>query len=111
MSPGRFPHAKEGKRSMNAIGSQFIGRAGMAFVVLAPVLLISAPVLGKDAQSYVGNAQSYTAKGHLKAADIELRNALREAPQDAHIHAVLAQIYLTLGAFRFAEREARSARD
>src|SRR5438270_1305596 len=96
---------------MYAIRSQLSGRAGMAFVVLAPVVLISPPVLGKDAQSYVGNAQSYAAKGDLKAAEIELRNAVREAPQDAHIHAMLAQIYLTLGEFRSAEREARTARD
>src|SRR5437016_3069372 len=109
--PGRFPHAKEGKRLMYAIRSHVIGRAVMAFVVLAPIVLISAPVLGKEAQSYVGNAQSYAAKGDLKAAEIELRNALREAPQDAHIHAMLGQIYLTLGEFASAEREARSARD
>jgi putative PEP-CTERM system TPR-repeat lipoprotein len=109
--PQAVPHAKEGKSSMYAIRSQLIGRAGMAFAVLAPVVLISAPVLGKDAQSYVGNAQRYAAKGDLKAAEIELRNALREAPQDAHIHAMLAQIYLTLGEFASAEREARSARD
>src|SRR5439155_14161195 len=51
------------------------------------------------------------AKGNFKAAEIELRNAAREAPQDAHVHALLAQVYLRLGDIKSAEREARSARD
>jgi len=84
--------------------------ATLGLVLLAFAGLDNSSVLAKDAQSYVGTAQTYAEKGNLKAAEIELRNAVREAPQDAHIHALLAQVYLRLGEFSSAEREARSAR-
>src|SRR5215213_7523557 len=69
------------------------------------------PANAKDAGGYVESAKTYSEKGNLKAAEIELRNAVRQAPQDAHIHAMLAQVYLRLGEFASAEREARSARE
>ena len=50
-------------------------------------------------------------KGNLKAAEIELRNAIREAPQDPVLRARLAEIYLQLGDAGLAEREARAARE
>ena len=50
-------------------------------------------------------------KGNFNAAEIELRNAEREAPKDARIRALLAQVYLKLGNFAYAERAARAARD
>src|SRR5207302_11205742 len=65
----------------------------------------------KDLQSYVDTAQGYVEKGNLRAAEIELRNAVRQSPQDAHLHALLAEIYLKLGESPSAEREARSTRD
>ena len=82
------------------------GIASIALLVFA-----YSATLGKDLQGYLESAQSYSEKGNLKAAEIELRNAVRQAPQDAHIHALLAQVYLKLGEFASAEREARSARD
>jgi putative PEP-CTERM system TPR-repeat lipoprotein len=78
--------------------------------MLAVAGLSYSAALAKDAQSYVATAQSYAEKGNLKAAEIELRNAVREAPQDSHVHALLGQIYLKLGDFAPAEREARLAR-
>src|SRR3954454_17273095 len=86
---------------------------GAVFVVTALALagLGDSSAVAKDARSYVETAQSYAEKGNLKAAEIELRNAVREAPQDAHIHGLLAQVYLKLGEAASAEREARSARD
>jgi putative PEP-CTERM system TPR-repeat lipoprotein len=72
---------------------------------------LGSPVLAKDANSYLDSAQAYAEKGNLRAAEIELRNAVRQAPKDSLIRARLAQIYLKLGEFAFAEREARSARD
>jgi cellulose synthase operon protein C len=92
-------------------GVQFRGGAVLGLAIVAFVGLGNSPVLAKDAQSYVGTAQGYADKGNLKAAEIELRNAVREAPQDAHIHGLLAQVYLKLGEAASAEREARSARD
>jgi cellulose synthase operon protein C len=65
----------------------------------------------KDAQAYVESARTYIAKGNLKAAELELRNAARQAPDDARIRAMLAQVYLGLGQVVLAEREARSAKD
>ena len=57
----------------------------------------SSPAQAKETQTYLDSAQGYAAKGNYKAAEIELRNAAREAPQDAHVHALLSQVYLKLG--------------
>src|SRR5919204_3724688 len=65
----------------------------------------------KDSTASIKDAEQYVAKGNLKAAEIELRNAIREAPQDPVLHARLAEIYLQLGDPVAAEREARSARE
>src|SRR6266480_1223454 len=82
------------------------GAVGIALLAFTPSATVA-----KDVEGYVEAAKSYSEKGNLKAAEIELRNALRQSPQDAHIHALLAQVYLKLGGFASAEREARSARD
>ena len=37
----------------------------------------------KDGQTYLEKAEGYIAKGNFNAAEIELRNAQREAPKDA----------------------------
>jgi putative PEP-CTERM system TPR-repeat lipoprotein len=65
----------------------------------------------KDSTGSVKEAEQYIAKGNLKAAEIELRNAIREAPQDPVLHARLAEVYLQLGDTQSAEREARAARE
>src|SRR5438874_11686495 len=63
----------------------------------------------KDSTASVKEAEQYVAKGNLKAAEIELRNAIREAPQDPVLHARLADVYLQLADPAAAEREARAA--
>jgi putative PEP-CTERM system TPR-repeat lipoprotein len=63
----------------------------------------------KDSTASLKDAEQYAAKGNLKAAEIELRNAIREAPQDPVLHARLADVYLQLGDPAAAEREARAA--
>src|SRR5438876_1201084 len=65
----------------------------------------------KDTTASIKDAEQYVAKGNLKAAEIELRNAIRESPQDPVLHARLAEIYLQLGDAALAEREARAARE
>src|SRR3954452_12306131 len=65
----------------------------------------------KDSTVSVKDAEQYVAKGNLKAAEIELRNAIREAPQDPVLHARLAEIYVQLGDLGLAEREGRAARE
>src|SRR6266478_2809703 len=65
----------------------------------------------KETTASIKEAEQYVAKGNLKAAEIELRNAIRESPQDPVLHARLAEIYLQLGDAALAEREARAARE
>src|SRR6266481_2247408 len=65
----------------------------------------------KDSATYVKDADKYIAQGDLKAAEIQLRNAIREAPQDPVLRARLADVYLQLGDAVSAEREARAARE
>jgi putative PEP-CTERM system TPR-repeat lipoprotein len=74
-------------------------------------VLSSAVAYAWDSGSSGKDAEQYVANGNLKAAEIELRNAIREAPQDPILHARLAEIYLRLGEAGLAEREARTARD
>jgi cellulose synthase operon protein C len=65
----------------------------------------------KDSPTSIKEAEQYLAQGNLKAAEIELRNAIREAPQDPVLRARLAEVYLQLGDAPSAEREARAARE
>ncbi len=90
---------------------RFAGGALFAIAALTLAGTVHSPAQAKDPQTYLDKGQAYAKQGNLKAAEIELRNAAREAPQDAHIRALLAQVYLKLGDFRLAEREARAARD
>src|SRR5690348_6629337 len=63
----------------------------------------------KDSTVSAKDAEQDVAKGNLKAAEIELRNAIRETPQDPVLHARLADVYLQLADPAAAEREARAA--
>jgi cytochrome c-type biogenesis protein CcmH/NrfG len=65
----------------------------------------------KDSTGYVKEAEQYLAQGDLKAAEIQLRNAIRDAPQDPVLRAQLAEVHLQLGDAVSAEREARAARE
>ncbi len=65
----------------------------------------------KESSTSIKDAEQYVAKGDLKAAEIELRNAVRQSPDNPVIRARLAQIYLDLGDATSAEREARAARE
>jgi cellulose synthase operon protein C len=82
----------------------------LAFV--AVLLAIACPgANSKESSASVKDAEQYRAKGDLKAAEIELRNAVRQSPENPVIRARLAQIYLELGDPISAEREARAARE
>jgi putative PEP-CTERM system TPR-repeat lipoprotein len=65
----------------------------------------------KDSTAYVKEAEQHIAQGDLKAAEIQLRNAIRDAPQDPVLRARLAQVHLQLGDAVSAEHEARAARE
>ncbi|MBV8120816.1 MAG: PEP-CTERM system TPR-repeat protein PrsT [Alphaproteobacteria bacterium] len=83
---------------------------GGAFMVIA-LLGIGPLADAAESPASVKNADQYIANGNLKAAVIELRNAIREAPGDARLRARLARLYLQLGDPISAEREARAARE
>jgi cellulose synthase operon protein C len=82
-----------------------------AIFAAAIAFLANAVVFAKDSTNSMKEAEQYLANGNLKAAEIELRNAIRETPQDPLLHARLASVYLRLGDAVSAEREARTARD
>jgi cellulose synthase operon protein C len=88
-------------------------RCPRRWVVLAAALsVLACPAAhAKDSTASIKEADQYAAKGNLKAAEIELRNAIREAPQDPVLHARLADVYFQLGDMASAEREGRSARE
>ena len=84
----------------------------LSFALAAVVFAaISAAAGAKESSVSVKEAEQYDAKGDLKAAEIELKNAIRESPQDPILRARLAQVYLQLGDAGLAEREARAARE
>jgi len=59
----------------------------------------------------LANARAAIKKGDLRVAQIELRNAIRNDPQNAEAHFWLARVSLELGDPVAAERSAMSARD
>ena len=88
-------------------------RSPSSVIVVAAALaaFVCPAAYAKDSTAYVKDAQQYVAQGNLKAAELELRNAIREAPQDPLLRARLADVYLQLGETIAAEREARAARE
>jgi putative PEP-CTERM system TPR-repeat lipoprotein len=59
----------------------------------------------------LADARKALQKGDLRAAQIDLRNAVRSDPQNAEAHFWLSKVSLELGDPVAAEREARAARD
>ena len=57
------------------------------------------------------NGRALQAKGDLRGAQIELRNAIKEEPNNSEAHFRLAQLQLQGGDPIAAERELRAARD
>jgi putative PEP-CTERM system TPR-repeat lipoprotein len=82
------------------------------FVAFAALTAIASPgATAKESSAPVKDAEQYLVKGDLRAAEIELRNAVRQSPENPVIRARLAQVYLELGNPMSAEREARAARE
>jgi putative PEP-CTERM system TPR-repeat lipoprotein len=81
------------------------------FLAFAAGFLVCLGADAKETSTSIKDAEQYVAKGDLKAAEIELRNAVRQSPDDPIIRARLAQVYLDLGDATSAEREARAARE
>src|SRR5215472_6050775 len=79
--------------------------AGLVFLSVYP------SARAGDSAAFVNEAEQYVAKGNLGAALIELKNAVRQSPQDPLIRTRLAEIYLRLGNAVAAEGEARAVRE
>ena len=60
---------------------------------------------------YMSNAKASLRKGDLRSAQIDLRNAVRNDPQNAQAHYWLGRVNLELGDPVAAEREATAARE
>jgi putative PEP-CTERM system TPR-repeat lipoprotein len=63
------------------------------------------------AADYLATAKASLKKGDLKSAQIDLRNAIRNDPQDAEAHYWLGRVAFELGDPIASEREAIAARD
>src|SRR5439155_27345580 len=83
----------------------------LSFALAAVAFTAISAAAAKESSVSVKEAEQYVAKGDLKAAEIELKNAIRQSPQDPILRASLAQVYLQLGEAGLAEREARAARE
>lgn len=72
--------------------------------------MVAWPLVG-HAADYLANARLALQKGDLKAAQIQLLNAVKSDPQNAEAHYLLAQVEFDLGDPVAAEKEVRNARD
>jgi putative PEP-CTERM system TPR-repeat lipoprotein len=88
-------------------------RRSILFAASAALAVIAAAALADaaDSPASVKAADQDIASGNPKAAVIELRNAVRDAPDNAQLRTRLARLYLQLGDPISAEREARAARE
>src|SRR3984885_13177112 len=67
--------------------------------------------ISAHAADYLDSAKASLKKGDLKAAQIDLRNAVRNDPQNAEAHYWLGRVSFELGDPAASEREATAARD
>lgn len=82
---------------------------GLAYLLV--VALLSACGTGPDltASQYIAHAKSYQEKGELRAAVIELKNALQKAPNSIEARRLLGRLYVRVGHGPAAEKELRRA--
>src|ERR1051326_1300034 len=78
----------------------------MAFLVIVR----SGGCVGAQGTDYLNDADRLQAKGQLRAAEIQLKNAVRSEPKNMAAHYRLAMIQLQLGEAAAAEHEASVAR-
>ena len=90
------------------------GRRSAALIV---VNFLLAALIGCDTQNqrtafdHLQDATAYRQSGELKAASIELKNALAKEPQNTGVRLFLGSVYNELGDYRSAEKEITRAAD
>lgn len=81
------------------------------FAPVLIVIMISACGKAMDAQALVAEAIQYQQRGDDKAAVIQLKNALRQSPDDPEIRYLLGTLYNRTGDIHSAEKELNKALD
>ena len=84
-------------------------RTALFATLLGLVAVPSLPSTAAWARDDLADARASLAKGDLKTAQIQLRNAVRDDPQNAEAHYQLGALSLQLGDGAAAQREAQSA--
>ena len=72
-------------------------RLWRSLALTAALLAVVCPAAAAESSATVQNAERYLAKGDWNSAEIELRNTVRESPDDPSLRAGLARIYLKEG--------------
>jgi len=88
-----------------------MNRAPVRAVVIAGLILLLAACGGETSSSYVASARNHLAKKEYGAAIIELKNALKIAPENGEARYLLAASLLDTGQAADAATEARKALD
>lgn len=79
--------------------------------VLFSALVLTGAAYAERADEYVAEAREFIAAGEFKAATIQLKNALREAPSNVTARLLLGSLYLREGDGAAAAKEYGRARD
>jgi putative PEP-CTERM system TPR-repeat lipoprotein len=104
-----MPWIRKKRRLRTTLGASLLISVWLS---VAALLLLSVAIIRLWATApYVEEAEKYIAQGNLKAAEIPLRNAVRDAPEDPGLRVRIAGVYLQLSDAPSAEREARAARE
>jgi len=83
--------------------------AGLMGAILTVLLLSACSSEEVDTAESIKRAENHLSAGELRAATIELKNALKESPQHADARLLLGKAYVRMGTGDAAEKELRRA--
>lgn len=92
---------------MTATGSR---RTAVALAALAAAIIGGQALASPESEGYYRDGLRYLEQGELRAAVIQLKNAVRADPADGELRHALAKAYLRLGDPLSAEKELQAAR-